>query len=90
VRGALTIAGGVIAAGDVWLVVISWKRRSVLGGFLGAVGIPTVLASVLTDPTQGIHEDALLIAAIMAAIGFVLYALGQALQRLLDDHPDDR
>jgi hypothetical protein len=45
---------------------------------------------VLEGPTEEVHKAALLIAAIMLAIGFVLYLLGQALQRLLDQDADDQ
>ena len=87
--GARTAAAILVAAGDVWLIVACWKRRSVLGGILGACGIPLVALSVAAGPSQGASEHALLIAAIALVIGTALYGLGQALERLLDDGLED-
>jgi hypothetical protein len=90
VRSILTLAAVAVAAGDLWLVVIAWKRRSVLAGLLGAIGVPVVVFSVLQDPTHAAHEEALVvIAAIMLVIGIALYGIGQAVQRLLDTEPDE-
>jgi uncharacterized membrane protein YczE len=89
VRAFLTIAGVTVATADLWLGVISWKRRSVLTGALGAIGIPVVAFSVLEDPTHAAHEEALAIATIMLIVGIVLYGIGEAIQRLLDTEPDE-
>jgi len=87
--GVLTIAGLVIAAGDVSLVVACWKGRSVLGGVLGATGIPLVVYAIVAGPSHGTGKQALVIAAIALVVGTALYGLGQAFERLLDDGPED-
>jgi hypothetical protein len=89
VTEALTVAGLAVAAGDVSLVVACWKRMSVLGGVLGACGIPLAALAIVTGPSRGAGKHALLIAAIALVIGTALYGLGQALERLLDDGPDE-
>ena len=60
---ALTAGGVLIALGDVALVAISWRDKSVLGGVLGLVGIPLVLFSRLGAGTRASSEQALVIAA---------------------------
>jgi anaerobic C4-dicarboxylate transporter len=89
VAGVLSAASVAIACGDLVLVVFCWRRRSVLGGLLGAVGIPLVVFAIVSAPTRGAREVLLVIAAIVLAIGIVLYCLGQVLQRLLDEEPED-
>jgi peptidoglycan/LPS O-acetylase OafA/YrhL len=86
---ALTAAGVAIAAGDLWLVLICWKRRSVLGGLLGAISMAIVAFAIFSGPSHGRGKDALAIAAIALVIATALYGLGQALQRLLDEEPED-
>jgi hypothetical protein len=86
---ALTAAGVAIAAGDVWVVLICWKRRSVLGGLLGAISMAIAVFAVVSGPSHGRGKDALAIAAIALLIATALYGLGQALQRLLDEDPED-
>jgi len=86
---ALTVAGLVVAAGDVSLVLACWKRRSVLGGVLGACGIPLVALAIVTGPSRGTSKQALVIAALALVIGTALYGLGQVFERLLDDAPED-
>jgi hypothetical protein len=88
-RGALTAAGVAVAVGDLWLVVICWKSRSILAGFLAATGIPIVLWTVVGDPAQTHREAVLVITAIALVVAFALYGLGQSIQRLLDREPDD-
>ena len=86
---ALTVAGVAVAAGDVTLVVACWKSGSVLGGVLGACGIPLVAFAIVAGPSRGASKHALLLAAIALVMGTVLYGLGQAFERLLDDGPQD-
>jgi hypothetical protein len=71
---ALTAVGVAIAAGDLWLVLTCWKRRSVLAGLLGAISMTTAVFAI---------------AAIALVIATALYGVGQALQRLLDEEPED-
>lgn len=89
-RSILTPLALVIAAADVWLAGISWRRRSVLAGLVAAGGIPVVTFYVLPDPTQGPHEDVLVIATVLLWIGVGLLCIGQFVQRLLDTELDDR
>ena len=86
---ALTVAGLAVAAGDASLVVTCWKRRSVLGGVLGACGTALAAVAIVMGTSRGASKHALLIAAIALVIGTALYGLGQALERLLDDGPGD-
>jgi peptidoglycan/LPS O-acetylase OafA/YrhL len=90
VRPILTLTAVAVAAADLGLGVISWKRRSVLPGLLAVLSIPVVAFSVFGDPTRPAHEAALVIAAIMLVVAIALYGIGQAIQRLLDSEPDDR
>jgi hypothetical protein len=88
--GALAAGGAAIAVGDLWLIAICWKRRAVLGGVLGAVGIPLVVFAIASRPTLDRGAGALAIALILLVIGVALYGLGQALERLLDEGPEER
>jgi hypothetical protein len=82
-------AGVAIAAGNLALLVRCWKRRSVLGGMLAALGLPLALFAVVSGVTRGAGEDALVGALIALVVGTALYFLGQAVQRLLDEDPED-
>lgn len=81
----LAAAGGAIAAGDLWLVVVCWKRRTVLGGLAGAVGIPLVALAIASGARDSAGEGALVIALVLLFVGVGLYVLGQVFERLLDD-----
>jgi len=85
---ALTAGGAAIAVGDLCLIAICWRRRSVLGGVLGAAGIPLVVFAIAAGPTGDRAEATLAIALALLIIGVGLYGLGQALERLLDGGPD--
>jgi uncharacterized SAM-binding protein YcdF (DUF218 family) len=86
---ALVTGGAAIAVGDVGLVAICWRRQAVLGGVLGAVGIPLVVFAIVSGPTADPGEGALTIALVLLIIGVALYVLGQALERLLEERPDE-
>ena len=81
---ALAAGSAVIATGDVGLIVVCWKHRAVLAGVLGIVGIALVAFAVASGLTGSVGEGALVIAVITLVVGFGLYGLGQALERLLD------
>ena len=81
---AALAGSAVIAAGDVGLIVVCWKHRAVLAGVLGTVGIALVVLAVASGLTGSVGEGALVIAVITLVVGFCLYGLGQALERLLD------
>src|ERR1700740_3822805 len=82
-RGALAAAGAAITIGDLWLIAICWRRRAVLGGVLGAAGIPLVVLGVGSGPNADPGERTLAVALALLIVGAVLYALGQRLERLL-------
>jgi hypothetical protein len=84
-------AGAVaLGAAGAWLAALSWRRRSVLALLCGILGTASAVFAGragwvgrgATDPLAGS------LAAI--TIGTVLLVLGQAVQRLLDQEPDER
>jgi len=79
----------VIALGNLLLLVTCWKRRTALGGLLGAVGVALVVFAIARVPSRGGGELALWAAVGTLLFGSALYALGQLFERLLDDGPDD-
>jgi hypothetical protein len=87
--GALVAGGTAIGVADLWLVAICWRRRAVLGGILGAAGVPLVVFAIVSGPTVGSRESTLEIALALLIIGVGLYGLGQALERLLKEGPDE-
>ena len=88
--GHAVLAGGVvIALGNLLLLVTCWKRRTALGGLLGAVGVALVVFAIARVPSRGGGELALWAAVGTLLFGYALYALGQLFERLLDDGPDD-
>src|ERR1700740_1553681 len=88
-RGALAAGGAAIAVGDLWLIAICWRRRAVLGGVLGAAGIAFVVFAIASTPTVETGKGTLAIALALLVIGAVLYGLGQAVERLLEERPDE-
>jgi hypothetical protein len=86
---AVLAASVVIALGNFLLLVICWKRRTALGGLLGAVGVALVAFAIARGPSRGAGELALWGAVGTLFFGSALYALGQLLERLLDDGTDD-
>jgi len=87
--GALAAGGAAIAIGDLLLIAICWRRRAVLGGVLGAAGIPLVVFAIASGPTVDPGEGTLAIALALLIIGVGLYGIGQALERLLEEGPDE-
>ena len=81
---ALAAGSAVIASGDAGLIVVCWKHRAVLAGVLATVGIALVAFAVASGLTGSVGEGALVIAVTTLFVGFCLYGLGQALERLLD------
>jgi hypothetical protein len=71
------------------LVVVSWRSRSVLPALLGAGGIAAIALAITRGLSRGGSKYAIVIAGLALVIGSVLYGLGQAFERILDDHPDD-
>ena len=87
--GAFAAGAVAVAVGDSWLLAKCWRTRTVLGGILAAVGIALVGLAVASRVSGGAGGAALLIAGAFSVMGWVLYGLGQAFERLLDDEPED-
>jgi hypothetical protein len=79
----------VVGLGDVALVVVSWRSRSVLPGVVGVSGIAATAFAISRGLSRDGSEYAIVIAGVALVIGSVLYGLGQAFERILDDPPDD-
>ena len=86
---ALAAGGAAIALGDLWLIAICWRRRAVLGGMLGGAAISLVGVALASGLTSSVGKAALVIALIALVIGLGLYRLGDQLERLLDDNPEE-
>jgi hypothetical protein len=87
--GALAAGGVAVATADLVLVAISWRSRTVLGGLLGAIGIPLVAFAIASGPGGNAAVATLAIALIFLIVGAVLYGIGQVFERLLDADPED-
>ncbi len=81
---------GALAVSGVWLVAASWRRRSVLALVCGMLGIASALLAAIAGRPESVVTSALLGSLAAIVIGTVLLALGQALQGLLDQEPDER
>lgn len=77
-----------IAAADLFLAAVSWRRRSVLPGLLGAAGIPLVAFAIASGTSSNAGEGRIAIALTLTIVGAALYVLGQVFERLLDDQPE--
>jgi len=86
---AVVAAGVVIALGNFLLLLICWKRRTALGGLLGAVGVALAAFAIARVLSAGAGELALWAAVGTLLFGSALYALGQLFERLLDEGPED-
>lgn len=78
-----------VAAADLWLILICWRRRTVLGGVAGLIAIPTLAFAAAHGLSGGAARAAVLIALIFLIVGAVLLGLGQTLQRLLETPGDE-
>jgi hypothetical protein len=88
VSGLLTAAGLVVAVGDLALLAGCWKQRSVLGGLPAVAGLALVALATLAESGGQTSADELAIAAVALVLGTVLFAIAQALERLLDRSPE--
>jgi hypothetical protein len=86
---AVVAIGVAIAVGDLLLVVSCWRSRTTLGGVLGAIGLLVVGLAIAAGPKPVARDYELVGAGVALAIGTALYVIGHALQRLLDDDPED-
>ena len=89
VAGAFAAGAVAVVVGDSFLLAKCWRTRTVLGGILAAVGIALVGLAVASRLTGSAGDAALLVAGAFSVMGWVLYGLGQAFERLLDDEPED-
>ena len=87
--GAFAAGAVAVVVGDSWLLAKCWRTRTVLGGILAAVGIALVGLAVASRVSGGAGGAALLIAGAFSVVGGVLYGIGQAFERLLDDERED-
>jgi hypothetical protein len=84
----LVVAAAVLlAAAGLWLAVVCWRKRSVLGLVCGVAGIALAVAAGTGLAGSG-ATDGLIGALAAILIGAVLYVLGQAIQSVLDEEPD--
>lgn len=86
--GALTAGGVAIAAADLCLALVAWRRLSVLVGLLGVAGVSLVAFAIASGASSSAAEGALAIALILTLVGAALYALGLLFERLLHDEPE--
>lgn len=80
-------AAVLLAAAGLWLAAVCWWRRSVLALVCAVAGIALAVAAG-TGPAGSTATDELVGALAAIVIGAVLLALGQAIQRVLDEEPD--
>ena len=74
--GALTAGGVAIAATDLCLAIVAWRRLSVLAGLLGVVGVALVAFAIASGTSSSPAHGALAVALILTVMGGALYALG--------------
>jgi uncharacterized membrane protein YczE len=87
---AFAAGAAAIATSNVGLVVICWRRRTVLGAILGAAGIALVAFAIASGLTSPAGRDALAIALVALLVGTALYGLGRAFDRLLGETPEEK
>jgi hypothetical protein len=85
----IILGAALIGAAGLCLVVVCWTTRTVLGGLLGATGIGLAAFAAASSAKGGYGKAALILALVLLIIGVVLYRLGQAFERLLDDAPEE-
>lgn len=81
----VAIAAAAVAVGDLALIVVCFRRRAVLGAVAGLAGVGAVVLAAVHGWSGPVAEAAVVIAAILLIVGAVLLALGEALERLLDE-----
>jgi hypothetical protein len=84
----LDLGAAVVAIGNLALVVTSVRHRVVLGALVGLIGLASVGFAGVNQLSGAAAAGAILIAAILLVVGVVLYCLGQAFERLLDEPPE--
>ena len=87
--GAFVFGGVAPVVACSWLVAISRRSKTVLSGLLGTVGIALVAFAIGSAATGASRKAALAVTLIVLIIGSVVYGLGQAFERLLEQEPSD-
>jgi hypothetical protein len=72
-----------------WLVVICWRRRTVLERAAGTSGLALVALWIASGLSGSAPRAAPVIALIFLLVARALYRLGQNVERLLDEEPED-
>jgi len=90
VAGIRVAASAAIGAADIWLVVVCWRRRAVVGGLCGATTIVLLIVASASGLSASTETDALFGSFLSLTVGTMLFGLGQAVQRLLEHEPEDR
>jgi hypothetical protein len=85
VNVARAAAGVLVVAGGICLCVACWRRRSVLGGLLGAASISIVSFRLGVGGGRHVTSYSLAVGALALVIGTALSGIGQVLERLLDE-----
>ncbi len=84
----LDLGAAAAATGNLALVVTCLRRRAVLGALAGLTGLGSVVFAAVNQLSGTTTAAAIVIAAILLIVGVVLYCLGQAFERLLDEPPE--
>jgi hypothetical protein len=85
----LPAAAIAVGAGDLILLLVCWRSRTVLGGVLGLVGLGLAAWAIVAGPTPSGGKLALIGALVTLVLGSCLFAAGKALARLLEE-PEER
>jgi hypothetical protein len=72
-----------------WLVVICWRRRTVLESAAVTSGLALVALWIASGLSRSAPRAAPVIAHIFLLVARALYRLGQNVERLLDEEPED-
>ena len=84
----LTAAAIAVGAGDLLLLLASWRTQTVLAGVLGLVGFALAVWAVAGGPMGRSGKLALVGALVALVLGSCLLAAGKALTRLLGEREE--
>jgi hypothetical protein len=73
-----------VGVGDLLLLLVCWRSRTVLGGVLGLVGLALAAWAIAAGPMREAGKLALVGALVALVVGSCLFAAGKALTRLLE------
>ncbi len=86
VLAAVTIVTG---SGNLWLLSIGWRHRSVLPALCAAAGAALAVNAIASGASTAAGHDQLAGAVASLLIGFVLDGLGQSIWKLLNYEPEE-